>query len=89
MNFKLKPVHLFLGLLAIMLISQLGFGVKEFFENKSDEAGIPKSEIPEGDEHLYILKSEIVPPVCPKCPDVQACEKPKKMSTLPSLWKMP
>ena len=28
-----------------------------------------KNEIPPGDEHLYVLKSEIVPPVCPKCPE--------------------
>lgn len=32
-------------------------------------AGIPKSQIPAGQEDLYILKSEVVPPVCPKCPD--------------------
>lgn len=31
--------------------------------------GIPKSQIPAGDEDLYILKSQVVPPVCPKCPD--------------------
>lgn len=31
--------------------------------------GIRRSEIPAGQEDLYILKSEIVPPVCPKCPD--------------------
>ena len=30
--------------------------------------GIPASQIMSGDEHLYILKSEIVPPVCPACP---------------------
>jgi hypothetical protein len=30
--------------------------------------GIPASQIMQGDEHLYILKSEIVPPVCPACP---------------------
>jgi hypothetical protein len=30
--------------------------------------GIPKSQIPPGDEDLYILKSQIVPPVCPVCP---------------------
>jgi hypothetical protein len=30
--------------------------------------GIPASQIMPGDEHLYILKSEIVPPVCPACP---------------------
>ena len=31
--------------------------------------GIPKSQIPDGQEDLYILKSEVVPPVCPKCPE--------------------
>lgn len=31
--------------------------------------GIPKSQILPGDEDLYILKSEVIPPVCPKCPD--------------------
>ena len=30
--------------------------------------GIPASQIMPGDEDLYILKSEIVPPVCPVCP---------------------
>jgi hypothetical protein len=30
--------------------------------------GIPKSQIPPGHEDLYILKSQIVPPVCPVCP---------------------
>ena len=29
--------------------------------------GIPFSQIPPGDENLYILKTEIVPPVCPAC----------------------
>ena len=31
--------------------------------------GIPRSQIPSGEEDLYILKSQVVPPVCPKCPD--------------------
>jgi hypothetical protein len=30
--------------------------------------GIPASQIPPGKEDLYILKSEVVPPVCPVCP---------------------
>jgi hypothetical protein len=30
--------------------------------------GIPQSQIPPGQEDLYILKSQIVPPVCPVCP---------------------
>ena len=32
-------------------------------------SGITKNQIPPGDEDLYILKSQVVPPVCPKCPD--------------------
>jgi hypothetical protein len=32
--------------------------------------GIPSSQIPGGQEDLYILKSEVVPPVCPACPNV-------------------
>lgn len=31
-------------------------------------AGIPRSQIPPGQEDLYILKSQVVPPVCPACP---------------------
>jgi len=34
----------------------------------SQASGIPLSQIPPGDEELYILKSQIVPPVCPACP---------------------
>jgi hypothetical protein len=34
--------------------------------------GIPKSQIPAGQEDLYILKSQVVPPVCPVCPSVSA-----------------
>ena len=30
--------------------------------------GIPKYMIPPGNDDLYILKSEVVPPVCPVCP---------------------
>ena len=32
--------------------------------------GIPGRMIPPGQEDLYILKSQIVPPVCPRCPTI-------------------
>jgi hypothetical protein len=35
--------------------------------------GIPRSQIPDGDEDLYILKTEVIPPVCPACPNITAC----------------
>ena len=31
--------------------------------------GIPANQIPPGQEDLYILKSQVVPPVCPACPE--------------------
>ena len=40
--------------------------------------GIPRSQIPEGDEDLYILKSQVVPPVCPACPPVISCPQEKE-----------
>lgn len=41
-----------------------------------DVKAIEKKDIPPGKEDLYILKSQIVPPVCPRCPDViQNCPK--------------
>jgi len=39
--------------------------------------GIPASQIPNGQEDLYILKSQVVPPVCPACP-VQAASCPRE-----------
>jgi hypothetical protein len=45
--------------------------------------GIPASQIPPGQEDLYILKSEIVPPVCPACPSSSACPSTKKETCPP------
>ncbi|RZD40301.1 MAG: hypothetical protein CXT73_06705 [Methanobacteriota archaeon] len=44
---------------------------------------LPCSQIPEGTENNYILKTKIVPPVCPKCPDCPTsqclvCDKKKQ-----------
>lgn len=44
--------------------------------------GIPASQIPPGQEDLYILKSEIVPPVCPVCPTCESSSS-KKQSKCP------
>ena len=38
--------------------------------NDENNEGIPFSQIPSGSENLYVLKSKIVPPVCPRCPDI-------------------
>lgn len=39
--------------------------------------GIPRSQIPAGEEDLYILKSQVVPPVCPACPVSSGCPRDK------------
>jgi hypothetical protein len=44
--------------------------------------GIPRNQIPPGKEDLYILKSEVVPPVCPACP-VSAAVVPRQESCPP------
>ena len=41
------------------------------------------------DEDLYILKSKIVPPVCPKCPDVTACPRQKPCPPCPACARCP
>tara|TARA_A100001011_G_scaffold96409_1_gene101415 strand:- start:1232 stop:1765 length:534 start_codon:yes stop_codon:yes gene_type:complete len=50
---------------------------------------IPKDQIPKGDEDLYILKSQIVPPVCPKCPDVKKCDTTKDCPPCPAPQRCP
>ena len=41
---------------------------KKKFLSSDIYIGIPRSQIPIGQEHLYIRKSQVVPPVCPECP---------------------
>lgn len=46
---------------------------------------ITVNNVPPGDEDLYILKSQVVPPVCPVCPPqiVKKCEKEKECGPCP------
>ena len=55
----------------------------------NSEQGIPASQIPIGNEDLYILKSQIVPPVCPACPPVLACDNNKKCQPCPPCARCP
>lgn len=49
--------------------------------------GVRKADIPPGDEDLYILKSEVVPPVCPKCP--KYCERTEPCPACPPCARCP
>ena len=41
------------------------------------------------DMSKYILKSEIVPPVCPKCPDAKMCPREKPCNPCPPCARCP
>ena len=45
--------------------------------------------IPEKDKDLYMLKSQMVPPVCPACPTVQACPRQEKCPPCPPCERCP
>jgi hypothetical protein len=46
--------------------------------------GISKNQIPPGQEDLYILKSEVVPPVCPACPQpIMQCPENSDVTKCP------
>jgi len=47
------------------------------------------SNVPVGQEDLYILKSQIVPPVCPKCPQRSACPRRKPCAPCPPCARCP
>lgn len=57
--------------------------------NSSLPLGIPRSAIPQGNEDLYILKSEIVPPVCPMCPVAQPYPRQEKCPPCPACDRCP
>jgi len=73
-------------------LSKYNNGLTTDYGNKystSLPAGIPTSQIPQGKEHLYILKSEIVPPVCPACPTSAACPRQEKCPPCPACARCP
>jgi len=60
--------------------------------NIKESDGVQKSKIPPGQENLYILKSEIVPPICPACPTVNcnnSSNSEKKCQPCPACARCP
>ena len=74
----------------VLLVSTLGLTVVEYFDDKTNNSdkplGIPRNQIPPGNEDMYVLKSQVVPPVCPKCPEATSCPRTKKCQPCPPLW---
>ena len=101
MKLKLSYLSLFLIILISLILGMLCNSVVEGMTGSSEtrnqkEAarlanpkGIPKSQIPKGDEHLYILKSQIVPPVCPACPTSNNCPRDKPCPPCPPCARCP
>ena len=56
--------------------------------NNSLPKGIPQNQIIPGQEHLYILKSQVVPPVCPACNPV-VIYKNKQCEACPACARCP
>ena len=99
---KFTKLNVFLFLVAVLFIGC--FFCKNttlsFLEPMSNERplhhhrhrkhkGIPSHQIPPGDEDLYILKSQIVPPVCPACPTNSTCPRQKPCEPCPPCGRCP
>jgi hypothetical protein len=72
-----------IALAALLLDIVLKGTVEGLTDKKCGRRGVRGSDIPEGEENMYILKSEIVPPVCPACPSVQVCPEARNKPCRP------
>jgi len=96
---KRTPLHLFLILFGILLLYCVSTNITEGLTDKSGKTksktkdglaqGVPSGQIPEGNENMYILKSEIVPPVCPACPITTSCPRQKPCRPCPPCARCP
>ena len=65
--------------------NELGFNKS----NQRKQYPASRSQIPSGQGNQYMLKSQIVPPVCPACPPVTACGSNKKQQPCPGCARCP
>ena len=88
---KQRNVYAIVLLFCLVLFNCfLGKSVCETFSDTNGEnASVYKSQIPIGDEDLYILKSQIVPPVCPACPDIISCGSKEPPPPCPACARCP
>jgi hypothetical protein len=88
-------IALLLMVFLIWLIRDSGYivtrveGFDDVVGTTESPQGVPKSQIPPGNEDLYILKSQVVPPVCPKCPDVASCPRSEPPPPCPACERCP
>jgi hypothetical protein len=58
-------------------------------ENYEKHHGIKRHQIPEGQEDLYILKTQTVPPICPACPKCPSVNCDDKCPPCPACARCP
>jgi len=66
-----------------------GQQVTDYDPSNVYQSGISGNQIAPGSEDLYILKSEIVPPVCPVCPTISACPRQEPCPACPPCARCP
>jgi|UniRef100_A0A6C0BZD3 hypothetical protein len=87
---KIKKLHLFLIIIGVLLLGSLGFTIREGFDAMRDEIDDGMADqIGEGDNSDYVLKSSIVPPVCPKCPQRTSCPRKEACPPCPRPKRCP
>lgn len=89
---KHNKIFIFLSLFLLLFLIKCAYSTKEFFDvidSAHKNAGIKKKYIPKEDEDLYVLKSSIVPPICPKCPDMKSCQRSEPHPPCPPCGRCP
>ena len=66
-----------------------GVGGHQSYSQYNEPSVKRRREIPPGDDDLYILKSQIVPPVCPACPANISCGKSEPPQPCPACARCP
>jgi hypothetical protein len=69
-------------IIAAVVILLLHEWVKSY---KNNREGVENKS----DDDRYMLKSEVVPPVCPKCPDSSVCPKQEECPPCPACERCP
>ena len=60
-----------------------------FNSGEDGPQGVAGSNIAPGDQDLYVLKSQIVPPVCPACPTNATCPRQEPCQPCPPCARCP
>lgn len=71
------------------VVSGPGGGSAVITDTNNNVNGISYSDIPPGQQDMYILKSQIVPPVCPACPVASACPRQEACPPCPACERCP